>query len=47
MAIFRITETAVYDVEADDAEEAESIFLQSDDPDQFFMYVDQREVEEV
>jgi hypothetical protein len=46
MKQFRITEVAVYLVDAEDEEEAESIFLNSEDPNEFFSYVDDREVEE-
>jgi hypothetical protein len=47
MARYRITETAVYEVEADNAEEAEAVFLDSVAPNQFFSYVYEREVEAV
>ena len=46
MKQFRITEVIVYHVDAEYEEEARGIFLNSEDPDEFFAYVDDREVEE-
>jgi hypothetical protein len=45
MPRFLITETAEYIVEAEDEDEAEAIFLNSEDPNEFFVAVPERFVE--
>jgi hypothetical protein len=47
MATFRITELVVYEVEADSAEEAEQLFLNAESSNEFFVCVEEREVEEL
>lgn len=41
---YRILETAVYEVEAESPEEAEEIFTDSDDINEFFRHVEDRVV---
>lgn len=45
MPKFHVTEIVVYEVEADDVEHAEQIIINSDNPDQYFVEVSEREVE--
>jgi hypothetical protein len=47
MAEFRITETVVYIVDADDAQHAEEILEQAYDMDEFFVGTESRKVEEI
>lgn len=47
MKTFRITEVVTYEVEAQDEEEAEAIFLDAEDINDFFVAVEDREVEEL
>lgn len=44
MPRFIIEENVTYEVEAEDAEAALDIFLDSDDPNEFFVSVEEREV---
>lgn len=45
MGKYRVTETVVYEVEADDAEHAEQIIIESDDPNEYFVEVSERDAE--
>lgn len=43
MPTFKVRETVIYEVEADDAEHAEQIIINSEDPNEYFVEVEDRE----
>lgn len=47
MPLFEITELVRYRINARTAEEALDVYLDDDEPDQFFFTVDNREVREI
>jgi hypothetical protein len=47
MPLFRIVETAAYEIEAEDAEAALEAFTQAEDVNEFFQGVESRDVQEI